>query len=68
MKTITCAQLGGGSCAFAVTAAIAEEAKMKMGEHAKVHHADMMAKSTPESMEEWNTMFDKIWAETPENS
>ena len=67
MKTIKCSQVGGGSCAFEVTAATPEEAKQKMSEHAKVAHADMVAKATPESMAEWNTMFDKLWAATPEN-
>ncbi len=67
MKTIKCSQVGGGTCSFEATAATAEEAKMKMSEHAKVDHADMMAKATPESMKEWNVMFDKVWMETPEN-
>ena len=67
MKTIKCSQVGGDTCTFEVTANTAEEAKMKLGEHAKIHHADIMANVTPESMEKWNTMFDKLWAETPEN-
>ena len=66
MKTIKCSQVGGGACTFEATGATAEEVKMKLGEHAKVAHADMMAQATPESMAEWNTMFDKLWAETPE--
>jgi len=68
MKTIKCSEVGGGTCAFEVTTATPEEAKQKLGEHAKVAHADMMAKSTPESMAGWNTMFDKLWAEKPENA
>ncbi len=68
MKTIKCSQVGGGTCTFEVTAETSEEAKMKMGEHAKVAHADMVAKSTPESMAEWNTMFDKLWAGTADNA
>ena len=67
MKTIKCSQVGGGTCTFEVTASTVEEAKMKMSEHAKIDHADMVAKSTPESMKEWNDMFDKLWTETPEN-
>lgn len=67
MKTIKCSQVGGGTCPFEVTAATAEEAKMKMSEHAKTMHADMVASATPESMQEWNMMFDKLWAETPES-
>ena len=67
MKTIKCSQVGGGMCKFEVTAATAEEAKKKLGEHAKVAHADMMAKATPESMADWNKGFDKLWADTPEN-
>lgn len=67
MKTIKCSQVGGGACTFEVTAATAQEAKMKMSEHAKEAHADMVAKATPESMAEWNAMFDKLWEETPDN-
>ena len=67
MKTIKCSQVGGGTCTFEVTAATVEEAKAKMGEHAKVAHAEMMEKATPESMAEWKTMFDKLWADTPDN-
>ena len=66
MKTIKCSQVGGGTCTFEATGATAEEVKVQMGEHAKVSHADMMASVTPESMAEWNTMFDKLWADTPE--
>jgi len=65
MKTIKCSQVGGGTCAFEASGETAEEVKGKMGEHAKVDHAEMMASATPESMAEWNTMFDKLWAETP---
>ena len=67
MKTIKCSQVGGGTCAFEVTTETMEDAKMKMGEHANEAHADMVAAATPESMSEWNVMFDKVWAETPEN-
>ena len=67
MKTIKCSQVGGGTCAFEATGATAEEVKSQMGEHAKVAHADMMASATSESMAEWNTMFDNVWADTPEN-
>lgn len=67
MKTIKCSQVGGGTCAFEATAATAEEVKSQMSEHAKVAHADMMANATPESMAEWNTMFDKLWVDTPES-
>jgi predicted small metal-binding protein len=65
MKTIKCSQVGGGTCTFEASGETPEEVKGKMAEHAKVAHADMMAKATPESMAEWNTMFDKLWAETP---
>ena len=64
MKTIKCSQIGGGDCSFEVTAGTAEEAKAKFGEHAKEAHAEMMAKATPESMQEWNVMFDKVWEST----
>ncbi len=67
MKIIKCSQVGGDTCSFEVTAETMEDAKAQMGAHAKEAHADMMAKSTPESMAEWNTMFEKLWAETPEN-
>jgi predicted small metal-binding protein len=67
MKTIKCSDLGGGTCDFAATAATPDEVKAKMSEHAKTAHADMVAKSTPESMTEWNVMFDKVWAATPVN-
>ncbi len=67
MKIIKCSQVGGGACTFEVTAQTLEDAKMQMSAHAKEVHADMVAKATPESMAEWNTMFDKLWAETPEN-
>lgn len=65
MKTIKCSQVGGGTCSFEVTAETAEESKMKFSEHAKEAHADMMAAATPESMKEWNEMFDKVWHDTP---
>ena len=67
MKTIKCSQVGGDTCSFEVTVATAEEIKMKLGEHAKVAHADMIAKYTPESIKEWNMMFDKLWMSTSEN-
>lgn len=66
MKTIKCSQVGGGTCPFEVTVATAEESKAKFSEHAKVDHADMVAAATPESMKEWNAMFDKVWADTRE--
>ncbi|HEX9608718.1 MAG TPA: DUF1059 domain-containing protein [Candidatus Paceibacterota bacterium] len=66
MKTIKCSQVGGGQCPFDVTAETVEEAKQKMSEHAKVAHADMVAQATPESMTEWNKMFDELWEATPE--
>jgi predicted small metal-binding protein len=67
MKTVKCAQVGGGTCPFEVTTATAEEAKTQMGDHAKEAHAEMIASATPESMAEWNTMFDKVWEDTEEN-
>ncbi len=67
MKTIKCSQIGGGTCSFEASGNTAEEVKAKMGEHAKVAHADMMATVTPESMKEWNVMFDTLWANTPES-
>jgi len=67
MKTIKCSQVGGGDCPAEFTTATEAEMMEKMSAHAKEAHADMMAKSTPESMEEWNTMFHKVWEETPEN-
>ena len=67
MKTIKCSQVGGGTCNFEASGMTAEEVKMKMSEHAKEAHADMVAQATPESMTEWNQMFDKLWEETPEN-
>ena len=66
MKTIKCSQVGGGTCSFEVAAKTAEEAKVKFSEHAKIAHADMVAKSTPESMKQWNAMFDEVWAAAPE--
>jgi len=66
MKTIKCSQVGGDTCTFEAAGATAEEVKMKMSEHAKTTHADMVDNATPESMAEWNTMFDKLWADTPE--
>lgn len=66
MKTISCAQIGGGTCAFSVTAATSEDAKQQFMAHAKEAHADMVAAATPESMATWNTMFDGVWAGTPE--
>jgi predicted small metal-binding protein len=65
MKTIKCSQVGGEACTFEVKAETLEEAKVKFGEHAKVVHADMVAKATPESMTQWNKMFDDLWEETP---
>jgi predicted small metal-binding protein len=67
MKTIKCSQVGGGSCDFEASGETAEEVKNKLGEHAKTAHADMVAKTTPESMAEWNTMYQKVWDETPES-
>ncbi len=67
MKTIKCSQVGGGMCSFEASGNTAEEVKAKMGEHAKMAHADMIAKATPESMADWNKMFDDLWAKTPEN-
>ena len=64
MKTIKCANVGGGDCPFEVGASTVDEAKSKMSEHAKTAHPDLVAKATPESMAEWNTMFDKLWEET----
>ena len=67
MKTIKCSQVGGGTCAFEASGETAEEVKSKMGEHAKAAHADIMAQATPESMKEWEGMFQKLWDETPSN-
>ena len=67
MKTIKCSQVGGGERAFEASGETADEVREKMSEHAKESHADMVEKSTPESMAEWNQMFDKLWEETPEN-
>jgi len=63
---MTCAQVGGGTCPAEFSAETAEEMKKKIGEHAKVAHADMMAKATPESMKEWDEMFQREWDKTPE--
>jgi len=49
------------------SAATVEEAKIKMGEHAKVAHSEMQANATPESMKEWDGTFDNLWMATPEN-
>jgi predicted small metal-binding protein len=68
MKTIKCSQVGGGTCPAEFTAATQEEMRTMLGDHAKEAHADMVASATPESMAEWNAMFDKVWAETPENA
>ncbi len=65
MKTIKCSQVGGDTCSFEVTAETAEEAKAKFGEHAKVAHADMMEKATPEDMANWDKDFHKVWEEAP---
>ncbi|MFZ2522188.1 MAG: DUF1059 domain-containing protein [Minisyncoccia bacterium] len=67
MKTIKCSQVGGVGCNFEVTSATKEDAKKQFADHAKVAHADMMAKATPESMAEWDKGFDKVWETTPEN-
>jgi len=67
MKTIKCSQVGGGDCPVEFTAATSEEMMQKLGEHAGEAHTEMMAKATPESMEEWNIGFRKTWEETPEN-
>ena len=67
MKTIKCSQVGGGTCTAEFTAATPEEMMKMLGDHAKVAHADMMAKSTPESMKEWGVMFRKVWDATPLN-
>ena len=66
MKTIACAQVGGGECPAKFTAETAEEMKTMLSEHAKEAHAEMMAASTPESMEKWNADFEKVWSETPD--
>ncbi|MGB4076785.1 MAG: DUF1059 domain-containing protein [Minisyncoccia bacterium] len=66
MKTISCSQVGGGTCQFSVTAATPEDAKQQFMAHAKEAHADMVAAATPESMEQWNSMFDGVWAATSE--
>jgi predicted small metal-binding protein len=66
MKTIKCSDVGGDTCMFEATGETAEDVKMKLGEHAKVAHADMMAKSTPESMAEWDKMYADLWEKTPE--
>ncbi|MFA7308949.1 MAG: DUF1059 domain-containing protein [Patescibacteria group bacterium] len=68
MKTIACALVGGVGCDAKFTAETAEEMKSMFSEHAKVAHADMMAASTDESMAEWNTMFEKVWAETADDA
>ena len=66
MKKMTCAQVGGGDCSAVFTAETPEEMKGRMTAHAKEAHADMMAKATPESMKEWDEMFQKQWDATPE--
>ncbi|PIR89391.1 MAG: hypothetical protein COU07_00630 [Candidatus Harrisonbacteria bacterium CG10_big_fil_rev_8_21_14_0_10_40_38] len=67
MKTIKCSQVGGGECTFEASGETVDEVRGKMSEHAKEAHKDMVEKATPESMTEWNAMFDKLWEETPEN-
>ena len=66
MKTIKCSQVGGGDCTFEVTGETAEEVKGKFHAHAKEAHAEMVAKATPENMEQWNKDFEKTWADTPD--
>ncbi len=66
MKTIKCSQVGGGTCAFEVTGASADEIKEKFMAHANEAHAEMVAAATPESMAKWNADFDKTYAETPD--
>lgn len=68
MKTIKCSSVGGGDCTFEVKATTKEEAKTMMGEHAKVAHAEMMASSTPESMQKWNEDFDNLWETTADDA
>ena len=68
MKTIKCSQVGGGECDFEVTAETKEAAKEQFSAHAKEAHTDMVEAATPESMEKWNTDFDKVWEEAPEAS
>lgn len=67
MKTIKCSQVGGDNCVFEVTTETVDDAKIQFNEHAKTAHADMMKDMTSEKMAEWNTMFDKVWAGTPDN-
>lgn len=67
MKTIKCADVGGEGCDFTASGETAEEVKGKLSEHAKVAHAEMMKNATPESMEEWNKKYQKLWDETPED-
>jgi len=68
MKTIKCSQVGGEGCDFEVKAETAEDAKAQLSAHAKEAHAEMMAAATSESMEEWDKNFEKVWAETPDDS
>lgn len=65
MKKIMCSQVGGETCPFSVTSETAEDAKQQFSVHAKEAHAEMVAAATPESMGEWNTMFDGVWAAAP---
>ncbi len=60
MKTIKCSQVGGGTCTAEYTAATAEEMKKMLTDHATEAHAEMMANATPESMTEWDAMFQKV--------
>lgn len=67
MKTIKCSEVGGETCKAEFSGETAEEVKQKLGEHASVAHREMMEKATPESMEEWNKMYQNLWAETPDS-
>jgi len=67
MKTIKCSQVGGGDCDFSVTADTQENCAEQFSAHAKVVHAEMMEKATPESMQKWNEDLTKLWEETPDN-
>ena len=69
MKTVKCSDtVPEGGCDHTVTAATAEEAKQKFGEHAAEAHADMMEKSTEEDKGKWGKNFDEnVWPNAKED-
>ena len=59
MKQFTCVDAtpeGGTSCDYVAKGETAEEVIKMMMEHGGSAHADIVAKATPESMEEWKKM------------